>query len=400
MHGQQPEKIGLLTAVAVGLNAMIGIGIISVATTLAKNAGPIGVFSYVLSTVVVLAIGLALGFIARKYPSTSWNYDHPARFAGHAVGMFSVSTYLCAVIIAMGFLVQKVGEYAYQLAPCASPEVLSVLILAVLTILVLAGAEISSVGQLIILGSVLTSLLVTTITCWIHVNPELLYPFMPHGLSALFFASPSALFGFLGFESIASLYSIVKDPVRTVPRATVFSIVIVGILYILFTGGILFSIAPQFFYDNPTLDVLMTRAFPQMAWASKIVLVGVIFGIVGTLHSMIWSLSTLLNDVLGKIRSAHLIAFFKKASWGSAHSALCIASCMLAVALLVRGEALVNMTIFFIIPSFIFSFAGLLFDRDEWASGRNVVTIIALLGCGVMMYFATQMLIVSCMQIL
>lgn len=392
------KKIGLGAAIVVGLNAMIGIGIISVATSLANGAGPAGILSYVLSIGVVLTIGLSLGFVSRIYTGDAWNYLYPSQWGGHTLGMISVFSYLIAVVVAMGFLVQQVGIYGHQLFPFLQPSVISIGILTILALLVLAGAEVSSLGQYLIFGSVFTSLLVTIITCWYHFDPALTTPFMPYGWKSVLTASPNALFGLLGFESIASLHPIVENPNRNVGRAAVIAIGIVGLLYLCFVSGILFSIPSHFFIEKGravTLDVLILRAFPRFAFAAKFVLIGVVFGIVGTLHSMIWSLSALLTDVLKKMKNNCVKNLITTKRWTQRTSTAVIATSMLIVALVMQGNALVNMTVFFIVPSFILSIMALLFIKKEWQSGRNIITILGLIGGGLMMYFATQRLLLS-----
>lgn len=391
------SKIGLWTAVVIGLNAMIGIGIISIATSLAHAAGPAGILSFVFSIAVVLMIALSLSNTARVYPGEGWNYLYPSKWGGHRLGLVSAFSYLVAVIVAMGFLVQEVGRYLYQLIPVLTPSILSIIILALLTLLVIAGTEVSSLGQYIILGSVLSAILITSIVCWYNVDINLFTPFMPKGITSIFTASPSALFGFLGFESIASLYLIVRNPQKNVGRASIIAIILVGMLYMFFASGILLSISSEYFLGQPTLDIVLTRAFPALKYLSYFVIVGVLFGIIGTLHSMIWSLSVLLCEVLHYVKNKTVHQAITTGRFNPKISALLIASAMLGVALIMRGETLVNMTIFFVVPSYILSIASLLFIKEEWTTGRNIITLLGLLGGGIMMYFATKMLLASLM---
>lgn len=403
MSVTKKDKIGLSAAVVIGLNAMIGVGIISVATSLSHSAGPAGILSYLISIVVVLCMGLSLGFMARHYPGDGWNYTYPYQWGGHMLGMVSAFSYLISVIIAMGFLTQQVGFYVYQVLPIASPTFISVIVLSLLTVCVYAGGEASSIVQYLIFGSVLTSLLITIITCWGHLDFALLHPFMPKGWTSVLLAAPSALFGFLGFESIASLHSIVKNPDHTVGRAAAIAIVTVGLLYLGLVIGILLSIPPDYFYmagGNPTLDVLMRAAFPRFAFVANFVFVGVVFGILGTVHSMLWSASVLCNDVLQKVRNKTIQKLLLR-PWWSTNVVLCgIAVAMLVSALCIHGDMLVNMTIFFTVPSYIFSIIALLFIKEEWYSGRNIVAILGLIGAGAMLFFATQILFDSFAKLL
>ena len=50
------DKIGLGVALITGINAMVGAGVVSIPGFLAKQVGPAGLLSYVLSIVVVLSM--------------------------------------------------------------------------------------------------------------------------------------------------------------------------------------------------------------------------------------------------------------------------------------------------------------------------------------------------------
>ena len=49
--GHGSSKISLLAAIVIGMNAMIGVGIVAVPMMMSKNVGPAGVLSYFISIV-------------------------------------------------------------------------------------------------------------------------------------------------------------------------------------------------------------------------------------------------------------------------------------------------------------------------------------------------------------
>jgi amino acid transporter len=360
------KKIGVGVATVIGMNAMIGAGIVGMPAVLAGAAGPAGILSYVISVSLGLFLGLSLGHLANIKPGRAWSYYYPSLWGGHSLGMISSTCYLASVLIAMGFLVQMAGVYAHTVIPSISSQLLGVSILGILTILVLAGAQVSSWGQYIISALVLIPLVVTSFVCLTHFNPSVFSSFMPYGIKSVFETAPLTLFSFLGFESIASLYSIVDNPKENIQRAMVLAIMAVGTLYILFAASILFSIPLSYFSGGlgQALPTVLSVAFPQYRFVSTFVFVGGLFAIIGTLHSMIWSLSILFTVVITSL-------------------------CMLIVSLSMLGKDILNATVFFIVPSYVFSVAYLLFIKKEWKSLRIIRTICALAGGIFMIYFAS-----------
>lgn len=399
--GHDSNKIGLGTAIIIGLNAMIGAGIIAIPSLLATKTGPAGILTFVFSMIVVLLIGLSLGAVAHRYRGEGWNYLYPSKWGGHLLGMISSFSYLIGVVVAMGYLVQQAGIYAHQFIFGVKPLTLGVAVLIILTSLVLAGAQTSSFSQYLIICFVVAPLIVTSLVCWFHFDPKFLTPFFPFGPCSVFRAAPTALFGFLGFESIASLYAIVRNPDKNVPRACVASISIVGFFYLFFAASILFSVSPSFFGlgGQQSLARIIQLVFPAYPFLATLVSISALFAIIGTLHSMIWSLGVLLTGIMKRIKLPAIAHLVKRGIWNDRLSVLVIAMGMLIFALFMEGTLLVDMTAFFIVPSYIFSIAALLFIKAEWQSGRNIRTLLALAGGCIMVYYASQHVLEFIMQL-
>ncbi|MCK4650564.1 amino acid permease [Candidatus Babeliales bacterium] len=386
------NKISLLAVTAVGINAMIGAGVLAIPIMLANQVGPAGIISAFFSILFVLFIGLSLGRAAGIYPGSGWNYLYPSKWAGHFVGMISSFLYIFGIIVAMGFLVQQVGVWSHMFIPFVSPTILSVVIFLILMFLVLYGAHASSLSQYVIAFFVLLPLTLTAIYCWFHFDSRLLTPFMPYGAISLLKTGPSILFAFFGFESIASLYSIVENPRRNIPKAFMLSILTVGILYSLFFFGILFAIPSQYFVGglNDTIANVLSKFFSGARFLSVSLLIGAFFGIIGTLHSMLWSVSVLFSGVLKRSRSSFIKLLLAKNIWNEKVAVLVTSTLILLSFFFFLAEKLIAMTALFIVPSYILSIMSLLFIKKEWKSGQNFITMCAFLGGLLMIYFALQ----------
>ena len=384
-------KISLIVAIIIGMNAMIGAGVVALPALLATKVGPAGVLSVLLCVVTVIFIGLALGHVADLYPGEGWVYSYPSKWGGHAMGMISASLYLFGVFGGMGFVLQQSGIWGNRLLPFLSPSFIVVAILIILTILVLAGAAVSSVGQYIIAAFVLIPLIITGIVCGFNFKVELITTsFMPYGFSSVLVGFSVVIFSLLGFESIISLYPIIKNPKKNVPKACVLSIVGIGLLYLIFISGILFSIPAAHFSGgvSDTLSNVLLKEFPHFKVLAWFILIGALFGIIGTLHSMLWSVSELFTDVLKKAKSKVIKNALAKKMWTNNTSIIATSLIMLIMSLFIHGEDLVYMTVLFMVPANVFSIMLLLFIKKEWKSGRNIKTILALGGCSVIVYYS------------
>lgn len=383
-------QIGLGVAVIIGMNAMIGAGIVAIPAFLSNQVGPAGIFSYAFSIFVVLTMSLSLAKLAEDYPGEGWSYRYPKLWGGHRLGMISALSYLLGVMIAMGFLVQKAGAWAANIIPALDAGVLAVLILILLTALVLAGANASSWGQYIIAAVVVVSLGVTAFVCISNIEIAHLEPFMPGGVSSVFAAAPKAMFTLLGFESIASLYSIVKRPKRNVPLASVLAVLAVGTLYLIFSASIMSAVPRGYFAENMqrSLPSILQELFPSYAFLSWILLVGGLFAIIGTLHSMIWSVAVLLVDVAATMQNS-LVRRWVESDLLGPKLATCIASgVILLSALFLRSDLILDASVCLIVLAYILAMSLRFKSARDWRNGKNILTGIAVCGGLTLIYYA------------
>ena len=380
---EERKKISLLVAIVVGINAMIGAGIVAIPGMLSQQAGPGGTLSFVLSILVVLAMSSSLGALAKAYPGKGWNYLYPSQYGGHTLGMISALCYLAGVIVAMGFLVQQAGEWSGNFLPGWNTKILGGSILLGLTLTVLVGVEASSFGQYLIAGVVVCSLFIASAACLMQFNVDHWHPFFPKGQTAVLTAAPMAMFSFLGFESIASLYSILRDPEKNVRKACVYSVLVVGAIYLLFVIAIISAVPAELFQqgDQVTLPLLLRNLFPQYGFLSTLVLVGGLFAIIGTLHSMIWSIAVLWKDVFERARSAVMRRAIKAGFSGHRVGVTLPPALMLVIALILDSEMVLFASVSFIAVSYVLSITLLLLKRPfRLTSPSTWVTLFAILG--------------------
>jgi len=152
---------------------------------------------------------------------------------------------------------------------------------------------------------------------WVHLSQ--LSEFNPSGhslLQASAALAPLTMFAYLGLESATVPAGDVRDPERTIPRATVLGILIAALLYVLGTIVVL-GVVPR--------DQLVTSIAPFSdaarmmwgSWAAAIVAVAVMVSSIGALNG--WTLlmgqvpmaaaqDHLFPEVFGRLSSHHVPA--------------------------------------------------------------------------------------------
>lgn len=389
------NKIGLSTATITGMNAMIGAGVFTAPAAMATNVGPAGIIAYILVVVAVWFMAQSIARLAYLYPQEGSFYTYAKQWGGHTAGLIASGAYFIGLLIAMGLLSRVASFYLADFFPSISLTILGLITLWSLVALNMFGVVLSEIGQKILIVCTVFPLLITIIICFLKANPSHLIPFAPYGFANVFKATRIVIFGFFGFECAASLFSIVKNPERNVPRALTYSIIIVGIIYTLFIASIILA-TPQATFTGATMKVpeILTAIFPGHAWLIFVVHLAILSAIIGTIHSMIWSSSALLIALMKKLKSQTAYRLLQTGALGQSTAVF-----LVGVAITTTYMTLTNIDLFFyltamgIIIAFILSMLTLLMLKDEWLSGQNLKTIIGIATGLMIFYFATEGLV-------
>jgi len=396
------SKIGVATATIIGMNAMIGSGIFSTPAVLAANVGPAGILAFIFVIISVWFIAQSLARVAELYPEEGAFYTYAKQWSGHIGGMLAITAYFIGLLIAMGLLTQMAGTYLHTLLPAYSDYTLGLIALIMLVVLNMFGVVLSEVGQHILIVCTVFPLIATTIMCFTKADLNNIIPFAPHGWTNVLKATRVVIFGFFGFECASSLFNIVKEPQKNVPRALTYSITLVGIIYILFVGSILFSTPLSYFSDPriPLSDTLQL-VFPGNTWIITIIHTSILSAILGTIHSMIWASSNLLTLVIEKSNSYIGKQLLNSGLLNQQGSVLFIGLCIfLSYSTLKSLDLFFNLTSIFIVFAFIMSMITLLMLPSEWESKQNVKTILGILTASVMLFFAIEGLVTEIIKVI
>jgi APA family basic amino acid/polyamine antiporter len=296
------HKMGLGMATIVGMNAMIGASIFTIPSMLQTSVGPAGLITYLIVITAVWCMAYALARVAQKYPQEGAFYIYGKAVGGHRGGIITLSLYILGLLIALGLLTRVTGINLHTYFPSFSPLQLGLGALWLLIALNCAGAVLSQIGQIVLIVLTLIPLFLISILCASKASLQSFVPFIPFGISSIFSAITTVIFGFFGFEAIPSLFPLIKNPQRNIPRAISLSILLTGMVYVIFLGSLISALPPLLFSsaDIP-LSVVLLNILPGYAWLAHLIQAAIIITIMGTIHAMVWSLGTLINSALKRI---------------------------------------------------------------------------------------------------
>lgn len=379
MSTSNSEKIGVSTATIVGMNAMIGAGIFTIPSVLAGEVGPAGIISFAFMAVSVWFMAQSFARVAQLYPQEGSFYTYARQWGGHLTGLFANVCYLFGLLIAMGLLTHSAGEHLVRYIPSMSAHMLGIGTLFTLTGLNIMGVSLSTVGQQILIACTVFPLVVTTIMCLTKANITNFTPFMPKGVVSIFQATRVVAFAFFGFESSASLFNIIKNPEKNLPRALTYSLILVAGLYLVFVTSLIAAVPLGLFkqYPGPASGPL-SIIFPNNSYLIECIHIASISAILGTLHSMIWSSGALFFSFTKKLRSKFAQLLVAHGIINHRTATLCMGLAIFTSYNIFTNEMFFNFTAMFLLVAYSLSMITLLTIPAEWKSGQNYITLAGL----------------------
>ena len=224
--------LGLWSATAINVGAIIGGGIFVVTGIVAGIAGSAFVISMVLAAVIALFTALSFAQLTNWQPAEGSGYEYVRQlvspFAGFLSGwMWMIGNTFGGAAVSLGF--------AYYLV--AGFPVLPVNIVAALTCLGFSALNFAGIRQSAILNNVLVVVKLAVLGYFVffgltHTDGTNFLPFQPLSLSVLYGAY-FIFFAYGGFARATVIAEEVKNPKQNVPKAVILSLAISTIVYVL-----------------------------------------------------------------------------------------------------------------------------------------------------------------------
>ena len=226
-------QLGMFDAVSTGLAAILGAGIFAVIAPAASIAGPALLISLIIAAFVAFCNALSSAQLAAVLPRSGGTYEFGRRMLGPWWGFCAGWMFLTANTVGPGVIALAFGFYFHAVLVAVPARTAAVVAVLVMTLLNAVGIRRSvHVTDVVVIMSVL-SLLAVFVIGLPSAQAVNFTPFAPNGVVGIVQATGLLFFAYTGYSRIATLVEEVRNPKRTIPRATVVALGTAVILYLL-----------------------------------------------------------------------------------------------------------------------------------------------------------------------
>jgi amino acid efflux transporter len=230
----RPGGLSLAQGAALSVGAVLGTGVITLPALAADVAGPASLVAW--AALVVLSVPLASTFAAlgSRYPDSGGVSTFVRRAFGDRAAGAVGWCFFFAVPVGAPPASMMAGGYVADVVGGGRVTTVGVALALIVGTAGMNAAGLRLSGRVQLgLATVLALLMTATMALALpHGNTDALEPFAPHGWTAVGTAAAVLVWGFAGWEAVASLAGEYRDPRRDVPRATAIAVAVVGVLYL------------------------------------------------------------------------------------------------------------------------------------------------------------------------
>jgi basic amino acid/polyamine antiporter, APA family len=226
-------QLNTFDAVATGLAAILGAGIFAIIAPAAGIAGPSLLISLCIAAFVALCNALSSAQLASLLPRTGGTYTFGRKMLGEWWGYSAGWMFLVANTVGPGVIALAFGGYVNAIWGAVPIRVAAVLAALAMTGINAAGIRRSvRLTDVVVIISIL-SLLAVVVIGLPQGKLANFAPFAPGGAVGVLRATGLLFFAYTGYSRIATLVEEVRNPKKTIPRATVIALGTAVLIYLL-----------------------------------------------------------------------------------------------------------------------------------------------------------------------
>lgn len=272
------RQLGFWMCLALVVGNMIGSGIF----LLPANLAPLGlnaIWGWVITIGGAMCLAAVFAALAKAIPEASGPYDYVAKALGSPPAFLVMWSYWISIWVTNSAIAIAAVSYLSSLAPGffatpAVPALTAIAFVALFTAVACTGARTS--GKVQILTSVLkimplvAAMVIALIVFGGGGQPAEFAPtpVNPNGIAA---AAALTLWAMLGFECAAVPAARVKDPARTIPRATMIGTLAVGLIYLAASSAVFLLLPADVAANSPAPFADLVGSFWGPAAATLVV---------------------------------------------------------------------------------------------------------------------------------
>lgn len=251
------RALGVWQLTAIGLGAIIGAGIFTLAGSVAHGGpgapgvGPAVTISFVIAGIASAAAALSYAEFAGMIPQAGSAYTYGYAALGEVIGWFigwdlllEYTAIVAVVAIALsgyaGFLLDGIGVHLpdWMLgAPGTGPghkvDILAVILCLLIAVLLNRGIKSSARTETALVFVKLALVIAVIVVGAFFFKPANLVPYMPNGFGATVAGAATVFFAVFGYDAMSTAAEESRNGQRDLPRAIIWSLVIAMVLYLL-----------------------------------------------------------------------------------------------------------------------------------------------------------------------
>jgi len=395
-----PGKIGPALATFVVANNMIGSGFFLLPASLAESGG-VTAFSWLLGTILAVALGGAFARLARQYPNLNCPDDYVRPALGRDMGFLATTLYWISSWMGNNAIAVAAFGYLVILLPIDDSGGVRlagqvVLIWLMFALNLLGPRSIARFQSLcVVLG--LLPIAAVLIAGWGSFDAEIYrasWNVTDKSDAAVVFSSLAPVFwAFVGLETGAMVAGVVRNPERNVPIATLGGILIAGVIYLV-SSVLMMGIVPAAQMAASSAPFALVAGQMFGAWAIPIIAAAAALKATGTLGG--WMLVSGESGARAAQRGFLPPVFSRLRANGSAGwGLLIIASSMTVIAFLtsaptVSGQftSIINMVVMLVVMAYVAAGLSLLLGTPQRPanSGDRLLGMASLIACGLLVW--------------
>ncbi|HEV2333406.1 MAG TPA: amino acid permease [Gammaproteobacteria bacterium] len=379
------RSLGLATTTSIVLGNMVGSGVFLLPATMAVF-GVYSLWGWCVSTVGALLLAWVFSNLSRRLPKAGGPYAYPREAFGDFAGFFIAWIYWLSIIGTNASIAVAFASYLTFFFPgLANPVYGAIAALAaawLLTGINILGVRAAGRLQLITVILKLTPLVALGLFGVFHFNAGVLMATHPTTgpFASVNQAAALAMWAFLGLECATVPADHVKDPEKTIPRATMLGTVIAGAFYIVCTTVVM-GIIPGDALSRSTAPFADAAKLLWGSWAGYVIAAAALISCFGALNGWILMQGQLPQAVANNGLFPKMLA--KESKFGTPVAALVISSVLASVLILMSlgsslgggdfGQVLVQMfqililitTFFTLVPYMLCALAEIVLSRKQ-----------------------------------
>ncbi len=249
------RRIGLFQATTINMSQMCGIGpFVTIPLMVAAYGGPQAMVGWIIGAALALADGLIWAELGASLPGSGGTYVYLREAfqyrTGRLMPFLFVWTAMLFIPLIMSTGVQGIVQYLGYLWPdltTGQGDLVGIGVMAL--VLLLLWRKVENIGKVtVVLWIVMiVSVLTVIVAAFTHFHPSMAFtwpdnPF-PLGDSTFWIGFASGLtigiYDYLGYNTAAYMGAEIKDPGRVMPRAIIYSVLGIMVIYLLLQIGVL-----------------------------------------------------------------------------------------------------------------------------------------------------------------